>query len=187
MTAHQSRRPTIAAACILALAGAFAAGPALAQSDAPAAGQAAAKDAPRTYSPEILSLAQQAIDASQSVAGFDEILPRVAEQTKALYVRSNPLLASDIDAVTNEVALSLAPQRRELDRTLEEVWANRFSADELKEIIAFYQSPVGKKLAQLSPEIVALSIGAAKQWQDKIATEMMTQVRIALQKKGHKL
>ncbi len=181
MTAHPSRRPALAAACFMALAGAFSAGSALAQD------KAAPAEAPKTFSPEILALAQQAIDASQSVAGFDEILPRVAEQTKSLYVRSNPLLASDIDAVTNEVAISLAPQRRELDRTLEEVWANRFSADELKEIIAFYQSPVGKKLAQLSPEIVALSIGAAKQWQDKIATEMMTQVRIALQKKGHQL
>ncbi len=185
MTALSSRRPMFAAAYVIALAaGALAPAGAFAQTNPPATAPA---DQQPQFTPEQLALAQKAIDASKSVAGFDDILPGVAEQTKALFVRSNPLLASDIDEVTDKVALSLAPQRRELDRVLEEVWARRFTQEELQQIIDFYQSPVGKKLASLSPELVALSIGAAKQWQDKIATEMVTQVRIEMDKRGHRL
>jgi hypothetical protein len=157
---------------------------------APAYAQTAdlqAKTGDETFSAAHLQLAQQAVNLSKSAGAFDDILPVLANQTKALFLRSNPALAKDIEEVTQQVALSLAVKRRDLDRVIQEVWARRFSEDELKEIIAFYQSPVGAKLADLSPTIVALSVGAAKEWSDEISTLLVTQVREEMQKRGHQL
>src|SRR5690606_2639865 len=90
-----------------------------------------------------MALAQQAIELSRASAGFDDILPLVAEQTKSLFVRSNPALTAEIEEVTDAVAFEFARKRAELDINIQGVWARRFSEAELAEIIAFYRSPVG--------------------------------------------
>ncbi len=140
-------------------------------------------DIPRSH----MALAQQAIELSGASAGFDDILPLVAEQTKGLFIRSNPALTSEIEDVTDTVALEFARKRADLDITIQGVWARRFSEAELGEIITFYQSPVGSKLAALSPEMLALSVGAAKQWSDELSVTLVTRVREEMQKRGHQL
>lgn len=134
-----------------------------------------------------MALAQEAIELSRASAGFDDILPLVAEQTKSLFIRSNPALTSEIEEVTDTIALELARKRADLDITIQGVWARRFSEAELSEIIAFYKTPVGTKLADLSPEMLALSVGAAKQWSDELSTTLVTRVREEMQKRGHQL
>ncbi len=134
-----------------------------------------------------LAAAKAAIVASQSTVAFDDILPAVATRTKTLFTRSNPLIAADIDTVTDQVAIKLAARRPDLDRLIEEVWARRFSIDEMNQIAAFFNSPVGVKFAQFSPEIAAMSLGAARQWEDQLSTEMVVMVRDELRKQGHNL
>jgi hypothetical protein len=140
-------------------------------------------DIPRSH----MALAQQAIELSRASAGFDDILPLVAEQVKSLFIRSNPSLTKEIEEVTDTVAFEFARKRADLDITIQGVWARRFSEAELTEIIAFYKSPVGAKLADLSPEMLALSVGAAKQWSDMLSTTLVTRVREEMQKRGHQL
>lgn len=140
-------------------------------------------DIPRPH----MALAQQAIEASGAAVGFDDILPLVAEQTKGLFIRSNPALTAEIEEVTDAVAFEFARKRADLDISIQGVWARRFSEAELSEIIAFYKSPVGSKLASLSPEMLALSVGAAKQWSDELSVTLVTRVREEMQKRGHQL
>ncbi len=134
-----------------------------------------------------IAAAKAAIVGSNSIRAYDEILPVIADKTRTLFIRSNPTLSEEIDEVTNAVALELVNQRAELDRTVMEIWAVRFSEEELKAIAAFYSSPVGAKLAELRPEMNALSIGAAKQWGDALSTVMVSRVREELKKRGHDL
>ena len=137
------------------------------------------------FTKEHLAAARAAIEGGNAFRSFDDILPVIADKTRTLFIRTNPSATQVIDEVTNEVALKLANRRPELDHTIMEVWARRFTTEELKEIAAFYQSPVGKKFAKLGPELTALSIGAAKQWGDVISTEMVTRVREELNKRGY--
>lgn len=173
--------PRLVAGALVAAALAGGAAPVFAQQ----AAAPAKAEAPLT--PEQIAAAKAAIDASQSTYGFDDILPSVASRTKALFTRSNPLMAADIDAVTDQVAIKLAARRPDLDTLIEGVWARRFTVDELNQIAAFFNSPVGAKFAKLSPEIAAMSLGAARQWEDQLSTEMVVMVRDELRKRGHEL
>lgn len=156
------------------------AAPALAQDNTQAqAGQ------DETYTKEHLAAARAAIEGGNAFRSFDDILPVIADKTRTLFIRTNPSATAVIDEVTNEIALQLANRRPELDQTIMKVWARRFSTEELNEIAEFYRSPVGKKFAELGPELTALSIGAAKQWGDVISTEMVTRVREELNKRGY--
>ncbi|NBN62668.1 DUF2059 domain-containing protein [Microvirga tunisiensis] len=144
--------------------------------------------APVAYGQELsdahLAAARRAVIAAGALQSFDEILPILAEQTKTIFVQADPSVTPVIEEVTTNVALALAERRPELNRIVFEVWARRLSEEELAKISEFYESPVGKKLTELGPELTALSIGAAQQWQEQLGQDMVNQVRAELEKRG---
>lgn len=146
---------------------------------APASAQEAISD-------EHLAAARELVTATKTMATFDDILPLLAEQTRTIFIQSDPALSSIIGEVVTDVAISMAPQRRDLNKTIYEVWARRFSIEELQMLTEFYKTPAGSKLAELGPSITALTIGAARQWQDKLSTEMVSLVREELDKRNAK-
>ncbi|MEP3275234.1 MAG: DUF2059 domain-containing protein [Stappiaceae bacterium] len=137
------------------------------------------------YSKEHLDAARAAVITSGGLASFDDILPVMSEQAKALFIRSSPALTEVINATADEIALKLAAKRPALDKKIIEVWAARFSIEELEQIQTFYDSPVGQKFYKLSPEIAALSVQEGKIWRDALSTEMVTMLREELIKQGH--
>jgi len=148
-----------------------------------AAGHGRAQD----YTPEHLAAARAAIAASNTTSAFDNILPNVAQQTKTLFIRTNPTLIQQLEQTVTEVAFDFAKRRPELDREIQKVWASRFTREELEEIAKFYNTNVGKKLAKEFQDMIGLSVKAAITWQDQLSTDMVTRVRDEMRKKGHAL
>ncbi|WP_153769475.1 DUF2059 domain-containing protein [Labrenzia sp. CE80] len=136
------------------------------------------------FSESHIEAARQVVKETKALGSFDDILPLLAEQTRTLFIQSDPSRTQEVVDVSTEVALKLAPRRSELNNMVYEVWARRFSEEELNQLAEFYRSPLGAKLAENGPTITALAIGAARQWQDKISTEMVTLVREELDKRA---
>ncbi|SHM80124.1 DUF2059 domain-containing protein [Roseibium suaedae] len=130
-----------------------------------------------------LAAAKEVVTATKALSSFDDILPLLAEQTRTLFVQADPARTQEIVDVTSEVALKLAAKRADLNKTIYEIWARRFTEEELKQLVAFYQSPLGSKLTDNGPTITALAIGAARQWQDQISSELVAMVREELEKR----
>lgn len=149
------------------------------------AGPLVAPASAQEFTDSHLAAARQTIEAAKADQQFDNILVVLSDQAKALFTRSNPSLVMEIDEVVNQVALDLAKRRPELDRELEQVWAARFSEEELKEITAFYTSPVGKKFGESMATIVQDSIRSAGIWRDALSTELITKAREELIKRGY--
>ncbi|NVK34973.1 MAG: DUF2059 domain-containing protein [Rhodobacteraceae bacterium] len=143
-----------------------------------------AANAQDSFSEKHIDAARQVVTATKALEPFDNILPVLAEQTRTLFIQSDPSRTAEISEVTTDVAIKLAARRSELNKLVYEVWARRFSEEELVQLAEFYTSPLGAKLAKEGPVIAALSIGAARQWQDKISTEMVALVREELDKRA---
>jgi len=124
-----------------------------------------------------VAAAREVVQVTKSLEAFDDILPILAEQTQTLFIQSDPARTQEVVAVTNEVALEMAKRRADLNQVIYEVWARRFSEDELRQLADFYRTPLGQKLTEAGPTITAISIGAARQWQDAMSTEMVALVR----------
>ena len=161
----------------LALAAAFglslAIAPAFAQNNAASGGPSADE----TFTPEQLALAQDVVDLTESAATFDDILPRIANQVQTIFTRNNPSIAREVEEVVFAVAIEYAPRRVDLARTIQEVWARRFTVAELEEMKAFFASETGKKFVELTPSITALSVGAARQWEQQLSQQMLEESR----------
>jgi hypothetical protein len=162
------------------VAGWLVAAPVLAQ-------EAQTPPADEDFSTAHLALAQRVVNLTRSDEAFDDILPRLAEQTQNTFTRVNPALTREIEEVVFEVALEMAGRRAELARTVQLIWARRFTETELQNLITFFESDLGSKFVELTPVITALSIGAARQWEQQLSEEMVNLTRARLREKGYQL
>ena len=66
-------------------------------------------------------------------------------------------------------------------------YASRFTEQELKEILAFYKTPLGKKLIVEEPKGVDDATKRVDEWANKFAEEVLARIRAEMKKKGHNL
>ncbi|MEM0906545.1 MAG: DUF2059 domain-containing protein [Pseudomonadota bacterium] len=156
---------------------------------APASAQNTQTAAPaeENFTDSHLKAAQTVITLVGGDVTFDDILPRVAANTRLVFTRTNPSLTREIEDSVNDAALSMVRRRLDLSRTLQLVWARRFTEEELNELAVFFNGPLGSKYVELFPIISALSLGAAKQWEQVLSADMVTETRVRLREKGHSL
>jgi uncharacterized protein len=80
---------------------------------------------------------------------MDQMLPSLEAQARA----SGKPLPADTRQRMNAVLLEVVPYP-EMKQWSAEIYAQRFTRAELKELLAFYRTPVGRKLASKLPEIM---------------------------------
>ena len=67
------------------------------------------------------------------------------------------------------------------------VYAARFTEQELKDVLAFYKTPAGKKVIAEEPRIIDASVDMVTAWQSRFGDEIMNKFRAEMKKKGHEL
>ena len=81
----------------------------------------------------------------------------------------------------------MKPRFVELTDEVARQYATNFTEPELKAILAFYQSPAGKKLLERQPTVVDASMKFAQDWANKLSDEVVPKMREELKKRGHTL
>lgn len=147
----------------------------------------AAPPADEDFTESHLRAAQRVVRLVGGDVTFDDILPRIAQQTQAVFIRTNPSLTREIEEAVTEAAIALVPRRLELARTVQLVWARRFTEEELNELAEFFDGPLGTKYVEMFPIISALALGASKQWEQVISADMVNATRNNLRESGHTL
>ena len=109
------------------------------------------------------------------------------EQAKILYLQQDPALAKDLNEIAAKMRTDLSPRFSELTNEVATLYASHFTEDELKQILKFYQSPVGKKLLSQQTIVVDASMKFAQTWANKLSDEVVAKMRDELKKKGHAL
>ncbi|MEM5584120.1 MULTISPECIES: DUF2059 domain-containing protein [unclassified Roseibium] len=131
-----------------------------------------------------MAAAKKVALATKILEPFDDILPILAEQTRTAFIQSDPARAEEVIEVTQDVALKLAGNRSELNDQVYRVWAHSFTEEELNQLAEFYNTELGQKLTTTVPSITQFSVAVAREWQDKISTEMVTMVQEELAKRN---
>lgn len=132
-----------------------------------------------------LTAAREAVMASKASRSFDNVLPLLSEQTQNRLIRIRPDLHAEINEVVEEITLTMAVRRDELDNDIARVWARAFTEEELVTIKAFYESSAGAKLAEIGPRVINESFAAAKGWSDRIGAELFEKAQEELADRGH--
>jgi hypothetical protein len=168
------------AALFVAAATWVAAPPVLAQAQSPSE-QEVTKVLSAPLSPEQQSLGVQLVKLSGIGRTFDQLLPNIADQAKNGFIRANPQMQLGIIQVVDKVALTLVARRPELDKNLAKVWAAGFTEDEMRQLVDFYQSDLGKKFAAVEPQLLGVQLAVAERWGRSVGEELKQKVTKELQ------
>ena len=136
-------------------------------------------------SPAAVAAAKEIVAVTSATTLFDPLIPGVVEQSKLLYLQQNPALAKDLNEIAAKLRAELAPRFAELVNEVANNYARRFNEQELKEMLAFYKSPVGGKLLREQPQIVDTSLKFAQTWANSLSEQVIAKMRDELKKKGH--
>jgi hypothetical protein len=139
------------------------------------------------FSDSQLAAAQRAASSAPLSKDLDTVLPLLVQRVQTRLISLRPDLHTEIAATVQGVALELVARRADLDSTIATAWARIFTEEELDEIAAFYNSPVGKKFVEVGPELGAITIQAVDNWSSRVGSELLDKSREELKKQGHEL
>jgi uncharacterized protein len=144
----------------------------------PRAAHAEAVDADR------LAAAKELMEITGSAKQFDVILPLIMQQIENAFVQLKPEHADAIKEIFKLASSKFTERKQEAFDQVSVVFAERFTAGELKEIIAFYKTPIGAKLIKAQPEIAQKSMAIGQAWGRKIGQDVEQEVRAQLKQRG---
>jgi hypothetical protein len=177
---HLARPAALFAALLLTT------GAALAQQPAPAPAPAPTPSAAPAFSPSHLAAAREVAMASGITRSLDVIAPQLFDRIREQVV-ARPELTKD----TTEVLQSLQPemelQKQRAIATIAGIYARAMTEAELKDTIAFFRSPSGKKYVETQPVILDDLVREMQKWSQELAEYVMVRVRSEMGKRGHQL
>ena len=134
-----------------------------------------------------VATARELITTAGATALFTPLIAGVIEQARILYLQQDPSLAKDLNEISAQLRTDLEPRFSELTNEVARLYAANFTDQELKEILAFYKTPAGKKLLTEQPRVVDLSMKFAQDWANKLSDLVVAKMRDELKKRGHAL
>jgi uncharacterized protein len=147
----------------------------------PAAAQAPAAKP----SPTALLLAKQIVELKGVKQMMDPVAVGVVEKVKSVIMQQNFMWQKDINEVTVQLHKEFDSRSGELVDSAARAYASHFTEPELKQILAFYQSPVGQKMIVEEPKAIEDSMRDASTWADDLSVDVMNRMRAEMKKRGH--
>jgi uncharacterized protein len=143
---------------------------------------------PAAYSQQLTAAptatAKELVAITGSAAVFNSLIAGVIEQAKILFLQQNPGLSKDLNEIAIQMRTDLSPRLGELSDEVAKLYATNFTDKELKAVLVFYQSPVGKKLLDQQPKVIDASMRFAQDWANKLSDEVIGKMREELKKRG---
>jgi hypothetical protein len=111
----------------------------------------------------------------------------VVEKVKGVIMQQNFMWQKDINEVTVQMHKEFDSRSSELVDGAARAYASHFTEAELKQILAFYQSPVGQKMIVEEPKAIDDSMKDTAQWADDLSVDVMNRMRAEMKKRGHEI
>lgn len=136
-------------------------------------------------SPASLLLAKQIVEIKGVQNIFAPLVRGVVEKTKNMFMQTNFMWAKDLNEVAAIEQKQYAPRVSELVDATARIYAEHFTEQELKQLLAFYQSPVGNKALMEEPKVLDEAMAHAGTWGDNLSQEVIANMREQMKKRGH--
>src|ERR1700753_3319480 len=155
----------------------------------PANAQQAPAPAPglKQCSPAALDAAREILKFKNASALYANIIPNLVLQTKESLVAANLNLQKDLTEVSAIVAQSMAGREKEVGEGMAQVYCNEFTEQELKDLVAFYKSPLGQKLLLSEPRAIQFSMTYMSQWAQTFSEQVNGAFRSEMRKRGKQI
>jgi uncharacterized protein len=108
----------------------------------------------------------------------DLIIAQVSDTIRHSDPNASPEM---INLVTDEVKATIRDNVPELTELMIGIYHRHFTAEEVKGILAFYSTPIGRKVADLGPTLTAEGIAAGQKWGESLRPKLQHRVQRRLE------
>lgn len=118
---------------------------------------------------------RKALKTMLEVSGYQESFQVAVKQVIEVFRQNYPGIAANTwSELEKEFS---AASMDELVDMLAPVYAHHLSQEDLEQVVAFYQSPAGKKYSEKTPLIMHEAIAVGEQWGEKIGQKLERKLR----------
>ncbi len=137
--------------------------------------------------PAALAQARIVFERSNAAELGLQVARAIEDQQRAALERFNPARVAQINEVVDLVRAEYAKYLPALEDAIITLYAQRFTADELAQVAAFYDTPVGRKMIREMPALLSETMSVAQTMALKATTEVMIKLRPEIEKRNLKL
>jgi hypothetical protein len=134
-----------------------------------------------------MASARDILTMKHADGAYINAVPNIVEQTKVALVQTNLNERNDIEEVAVLVAKTFAGKEKEIGEGMALIYCNVFSEQDLKDLDAFYQSPLGRKLLTNEPSAIQRSTSYMMAWAQPFAETVNAQFHDEMRKRGKPL
>jgi len=134
-----------------------------------------------------IAAAKELLALKGGVEMFNGMVNGVIESAKNAFLPTNPNLSKPINEVTAQLRTEYEPKKAEVFTEVARAYARRFSEAELKELLAFYKTNLGRKVLTEEPVAVEDAFKRAQDWSNTFSEQVLTRFRAEMKKKGYDL
>ena len=134
-----------------------------------------------------MAAARELVESSRAGDQVKTLMPLIVQQFKPLVVQNRPEVERDFDRLMPLMMEMMNAQLGAFIDAMALVYARNFTADELRQIQAFYRTPAGQKLLEKLPAITQESFTVGNKFGQGIANELRGKVIEELRKRGHNI
>jgi hypothetical protein len=134
--------------------------------------------------PEQLALARKYVDLTDRAAVYETTMVEIAIGSMRQIVQQNPEIVEQTNAAIGKILEEYKDKKSELLDQFARVYAVRFTIDELQQIVAFYESPTGQKLAASNMEANEDLSRVMQVFTNNVRPEFFAKVRAELRTQG---
>ncbi len=132
-----------------------------------------------------IAAAKELLQAKGAANMFDPVVPGAIETAKNTLLRTNINLAKELNEVAAQLRTEYANKRLEILEEMARTYARHFTEAEVKDALAFYKTPLGKKLIEQEPRVLEETMTRIQNWADRFADEALSRIRAEMKKRGH--
>jgi uncharacterized protein len=141
----------------------------------------------QTASPDAVTAARSLVTTMKLADQYKALLPGILLGLKPVLTQDRPEIERDYDAMMPMIADAFTPYYTAMVDSVATIYANNFTAQELREIEAFYRQPTGQKMLEKMPAISQQALAVGQEIGHKATEDLRQRLTEALRQKGHKL
>lgn len=148
---------------------------------APASAQVAQPDSAQ------VGLARDMLTTMKAADNIEAVIPTVMNALKPVVTKGDPKIAKDWDEIAPLMQKEMGSVKTQMVEEIALVYARAFTADELKQFVAFYKTPAGAKLAAQTPALAQQTMAVGQRFGQQVAGRIAERMKEELRKRGNNI
>lgn len=138
-------------------------------------------------SPAAIATAKEILVIKKATSMYESAVPGLVQRTKTALLQSNLNYQKDLNEVAAKIVKDLTGREKEIGEEMAKQYATDFTEQELKDLLAFLKSPIGRKMIEQEPKTIDASLAFMDKWAQTFAEEINGKFRSEMRARGKEI